>query len=158
MSNQWMVWVVVALFIVYIVCRIAMLFKQTDERWASLLSPTDVWSMMGRLSLLALVAGMFLISGLNNNFLIAFYPVRFWCFLIAALLALIFSLGSALHRRAAGAAGVLVFGGLEVYSVVSVYPSYGWILKSYAALCLVLSIIVVARRFRPHSASVMGPS
>lgn len=148
MGNEWMVWTGVGLFILYAVYRVVALFRRKDESRGSLSSAAQAWSIAWGVSLAALVAGMFLISGVNNNFLTSFYPVRFWCFFIAALLGLIFWLGSAVQRRAAGAAGVLVLGGLEAYSVVSVYPSYGWILKGYAAFCLVLGVASAARRLR----------
>jgi hypothetical protein len=161
MSDKWVLWLMATLGCVawgaVILRLIYRLLKTTREPGFSPW-PRDIWGAAGRVSLIALAIGTVLLPGGFPDFVLALYPARFWCFLIAALLALIFWLGSPLQRRAAGAATVLVLGGLEVYSVVSVYPSYGWILKGYAAFCLVLSIIVVARRLRPHNAPVMGRS
>jgi peptidoglycan/LPS O-acetylase OafA/YrhL len=150
MGGEWMFWAVVALFLIYRILEI--LKNKKDEPWFSL-PHRDMWSAAGRLSLLALALGMILLSVRSlgdNDFLLAFYPVRYWCVATAALLAIIFRLGSSVERRVAGAAGILVFGSLEVYSAVVRYPHYGPIVKGYAAFCLALAAIAVVRRLRRH--------
>jgi len=134
-----MLWAVVALFLIYRV------LKMTRHEPGFSLWPRDVWGAAGRLSLIVLAVGVGL-----SPVLLALYPVRYWCVATAALLAVIFRLGSRVERRSAGAMGIFVLGGLTVYSVVAPYPHFGPIVKSYAAFCLALAIIAVVRRLRRH--------
>jgi len=150
MSDEWMRWVVVLAWVAWAVVALSLIYRAGVSLWSR-----DIWGAASRLSLLALFMGVSVLS--NINFLLAFYPVRYWCTATAVLLAIIFRLGSSVERRASGAAGILVFGGLEVYSAVVRYPHYGPIVKGYAAFCLALAIIAVVRRLRRHNGPAVGP-
>jgi hypothetical protein len=112
--------------------------------------PRGMWGAGGRLALVVLWLGMILLAFGHKDFLLALYPVRYWCVATAALLAIIFRLGSSVQARAAGGAGILVLGALVAYSAVAPYPHYGPIVKGYAAFCLALAAIAVVRRLRRH--------
>jgi hypothetical protein len=169
MSDKWVLWLMATLGCVawgaVILRLIYRLLKTTREPGFSPW-PRDIWGAAGRVSLIALALGVVLIPGGHITFLLALYPARYWCVAAAALLAIIFGLGSSVERRVAGATGILVLGGLEVYSAVGTIPKgyedlavpwelappprYGPIVEGYAAFCLVLATIAVVRRLRRH--------
>ena len=167
MSDEWVLWLAALGCVVWGMVILRLIYRVLKMRGEPGFSPwpRDIWGAAGRVSLIALAAGVVLIPGGHITFWLAFYPVRYWCVATAVLLAIIFRLGSSVERRAAGATGILVLGGLEVYSAVGTIlkgyedlavpwdlppPRYGPIVKGYAVFCLALATIAVVRRLRRH--------
>lgn len=175
MRDEWVLWLAGLGCVVWGVVILRLIYRALKTTRESGFSPwpRDIWGAAGRVSLIALALGVVLIPGGHITFLLAFYPARYWCVAVAALLAIIFRLGGSVERRVAGTVGILVLGGLEVYSAVAAYPRYygaiakgyevlaapwelapppryGPMMKGYAAFCLALATIAVGRRLSRH--------